>query len=417
MTLITSEYNSIADKLSLGDYSGAVEALGADWKGLGSLPELNGHNAHEHATLVMLCGILTVEQGLKGGKLQEQGKDMLSLSVRLFAEDVAGAQMARTWLAIAYVRCGDFNEALVLCDVLLASKDSDLEVTVAAAKTKSIALDGLGYPEKALEALNDIAGVTDAVKPLDQGKVYLQRGRVFWLLNRLDEAVENYDLAIEKFYEAKSPRYEASAANNMGAVYMHRGDFLRAHVLTEKAIRLFQEISDRVHEGAAWDMSAQIYRKEKKLHQAAHAARKAINLLEQTDRLDYLAEAYTTLGSVLVDIGMGAAEPLEKAANIYRETGNTVLLDSVNGLLWDSVLRIKKITEDHSTAVYASLRPLEERIIERVLDKHGWHVSPAAKELKLTHRGLTEKLKRHFPELHGKIGPVKARRKSIITTR
>lgn len=415
MTLITSEYNSIADKLSLGDYSGAVEALGERWIGPGNIPELNGHDPHEHAALMMLCGVLTVEQGLMGGKLQEQGKDMLSQSVRLFGDDVEGAQMARTWLAIAYVRCGDFNESLALCDYLLESKDSDLEVTVAAVKTKSIALDGLGYPGKALEVLDEIAGVTDAVKPLDQGKVYLQRGVVLRHLGQLDEAIESYELAIERFYEAKSPRYEASAANNMGAVYMYRGDFLRAHVLTEKAIRMFREIDDHVHEGAAWDMSSQIFQKEKKLHQATRAARKAINLLEQTDRLDYLAEAYTTLGSVLVDIGIGAAEPLEKAANIYRETGNTVLLDSVNGLLWDSVLRIKKITEDHSTAVYAALRPLEERIIERVLDKHNWHVSPAANELKLTHRGLTEKLKRHFPLLHIKIPIAVPRRKSIIT--
>lgn len=255
----------------------------------------------------------------------------------------------------------------------------------------------------------------EGVGPLLQGKISLQRGFVLRKLGQLDESVESYDLAMEKFYVAKAPRYEASAANNMGAVYMYRGDFLRAHVLTEKAIRLFREIDDHVHEGAAWDMSAQIFQKERKLYQSARAARKAISLLEQTDRLDYLAEAYTTLGSVLIEIGIGAAEPLEKAANIYLETGNTVLMDSVNSLLWDSVIHIKKTTEDHSTAVYEALRPLEERIIERVLGKHNWHVSPAAKELKLHHTGLIKKLRKHFPELYAKCPAPVPRLKSIIT--
>jgi tetratricopeptide (TPR) repeat protein len=415
MTSISLKDNRIVDKLSLGDYSGAIEALGDHWSGPGNIPDLNGFEPNEHAALVMVCGILTVEQGLTGGHLQEQGKNMLSQSVRLFGDDVAGAQMARTWLAIAYVRCGDFNESLVLCDYLLSSKDSDLEVTVAAAKTKSIALDGLGYPGKALEILDDIAGAVEALGPLNQGKVLLQRGTVLRKLGRLDEAVENYDLAIEKFYKAKSPRYEASAANNIAGIYMDRKDYLRAHILTEKAIRLFREINDHVHEGAVWDQSAQISRKEGKLCEAEKSARKAITLLEQTDRLDYLAEAYTTLGTVLVDIGVGAAEPLGKAATIYRETGNIILLDSVNALLWDNVVRIKRMAKEHSQAIHAAVRPLEHKILERTLEKHDWSRSPTAKELGLTRRGLRVMLENHYPDLLAKCDPIIPRRRSVMT--
>lgn len=415
MTLISTKHNEILSQVALGDYGRAAETLGECWIGAGTLPERNGHNDHEYAVLVMLCGILTVEQGLTGGRLQEQGKDMLSLSVRLFGDDVSGGQMARAWLAIAYVRCGDFNESLLLCDDLLASKDSDLEITVCAAKTKAIALDGLGYPEKALEALDEIAVTVEAVTPLDQGKVHLQRGKLLRKLGQFDEALESYDLAIRNFREAKSLRYEASAANNMGAVYMYRGRFSQAHIFSQTAIRLFHEIGDQVHEGAALDMSAQISQKQGKFRDAERSAQKAIALLEQTDRSDYLAEAYTTLGSVLVEIEVGAAEPFEKAANIYRETGNTVLLDSVNGQLWESVLRLKQIAESHRAKVYESLRPIERLVIERVLDKHNWRVSPTAKELKLTPRGLSEKLKKHFPDLYAKCPVVVPRRKSIIT--
>lgn len=417
MPLITSEYNQILCKISLGDYIGATGALDTHWAGPGNLPERDGHNPHEYAALVMLSGILTVEQGLMGGRLQEQGKDMLSMSVRLFEGHVDGVQTAKAWLATAYERCGDYNEALALADDLLASRDSNLDVTIIAAKTKSIALDRLGFSKRSLEALEDVAGVVEGVGPLLQGKIALQRGMVLRRLGQADEAIQSYDLAIEKFYDAKSPRYEASAANNMAGIYMDQEDYLRAHILTEKAIRLFHEIGDEVHEGAVWDQSAQISRKEGKLCEAEKAARKAVSILENTDQLSYLAEAYTTLGSVLVDIGTGAAVPLEKAASIYRETGNTVLLDSVNGLLWESVLRIKKMAESHSAAIYEALRPIERQVIERVLDKHNWRVSPAAKELKLTHKGLSDKLKKHFPDLYAKCPQAVPRLKSIIRER
>jgi DNA-binding NtrC family response regulator len=186
-------------------------------------------------------------------------------------------------------------------------------------------------------------------------------------------------------------------------------------MLTEKAIRLFREIGDHVHEGAVWDQSAQIFRKQGKLSDAEKAARKAIALLEQTDRSDYLAEAYTTLGTILVEIGAGAADPLRKAAVIYSQTGNTVLLDSVNGHLWDSVLRVKQLAKETSAAMYEAVRPVERQIIERVLEKHNWQRSPAAYELKMSPPGLTEKLRKHYPDLLAKCGPIKPRRQSVIT--
>lgn len=417
MSVITSEYNTIMKSLAHGDYSGAIEALGADWCGAGILPLRNGYDSHDYATLVMYSGILTSELGLMGGNLQEQGKDMLSLSVRLFENDVESAQTARAWLAVAYERCGDFNEALVLADYLLESKDSSLEITVCAAKSKSIALDALGHPEKALQALDEVTSAVEGANSLLQGKVHLQRGYILRKLGRPDESLESFEAAEGKFQDAGSPRYEASASNNMASIYMDRGDFPVAHTLTEKAIRLFQEISDRVHEGAVWDQSAQINRKQGNLCEAEISARKAIALLESSDRLDYLAEAYTTLGSVLVEIGAGAAEPLQKAARIYGQTGNTVLLDSVNGLLWDSILKIKQLAKETSAAMYQSVRPVEGRIIEQVMEKHDWKIFPAANELKLTPRGLREKLKKHFPELYAKLDPVKPRgprRRSIM---
>lgn len=416
MAVIISEYNKMVDLLAGGDYAGAIEALGNRWRGPGILPSRDGQSPRDYGTVVMYCGMLTVELGLMGGRLQEQGKDMLSLSVRLLSVDVERVHIAHLWLGIAYERCGDFNEALAVAESLLASRDAGLEVTVCAAKSKSIALNGLGRPDEALTALDDVTTMVDVVPSLRiQGRYFMQRGVILRKLGRLDDALENYDIADEKFHEAKSTRYEAVVANNMARVYLETGDLPRAHVLTEKAIRLFREISDQNFEGMAWDESAQVYRKEGKFPDAERCARKAVSLLEQGDHLDFLAEAYTTLGTILTEIGAGAVDPLQKAAAIYGRTGNTLLLDSVNGLMWDSVLKIKRLAKDTSAAMYQSIRPAEKLIIERVLEKYNWRVLPAAKELKLTHRGLREKLKRQFPDLLAKIPPGKPHRRSIAT--
>lgn len=412
-----AHYNDVHTLLALGDYDRAVAALGSDWKGPGISPDRNGHDSHSYATLLMFCGVLTAEFGLMGSRLQEKSKDMLSRSIRLFGNDVEGAQLARAWLGTTYDRCGDFNEALAIADSLLESNDTSLEVMFCAAKTKAIALDGLGRPQQALDCLDEVSPTVAAVPSLLQGKFYLQRGITLRRLERYDEALDAYDLAMEHFHAAGSQRYEAAASNNTGTVYLYRNEFTRAHVLTEKAIRLFHDLGDQNHEGMAWDQSAQIYRREGKYHESERAARTAVSLLERGDHLDFLAEALTTLGTILVERGMSAIEPLQKAAEIYQQQNNQVQLGAVNSLMWDAVIKIKKLAKDTSTAMHKAVRPIEKIIIEQMLEKHRGHVSPAAKELGMSHRGLTEKIKQRFPELVEKCRPVKSRKRSIIKTK
>lgn len=412
--LTTAHCNDVNKMLALGDFQRAVEALGDEWRGPGITPERGGHDPHTYASLLMICGVLSAEFGLMGSRLQEKSKDMLSRSVRLFGDDLEGAQAARAWLGTAYDRCGDFNEALALADSILQSKDSNLEVMVTAAKSKSIALDGLGRPQQAFDSLAEMVITVKALSPLVQGKFYLQRGKVLRKLRRLDEALEDYDLAMECFYSAKSLRYEAVASNNIAGVYLDQDEFTRAHVLTEKAIRLFESVRDQNHEGMAWDQAAQIYRKEGKYHEAERAARTAVNLLERGDHLDFLAEALTTLGTVLVERAMSAIEPLERAAAIYEQQGNLMHLEHVNALMWNAVVRMKKIGKDTSAAIHKAVRPFERRVIERTLAKHGGHVSPTAKELGMNHHGLREKIAQRFPELIDKCQPVTLRKRSII---
>lgn len=398
--------------IALGDFGGAVLALGLEWRGPGIVPARSGHGDSSYASLMMVCGVLTAEFGLMGNRLLEKSKDMLFKSVRLFGDDLEGVQLAQAWLGTAYDRCGDFNEALALADSVLQNKDSSLSVMVSAAKTKSIALDGLGRPQAALDVLSDMATAVVVLPALIQGKFYLQRGKVLRKLGRLGEALEDYDLAMECFYSAKSPRYEAAASNNIAGVYIDLNEFTRAHILTEKAIRLFKSIGDQNHEGMAWDQVAQIYRKEGKYHEAERASLTAISLLETGDHSDFLAEALTTRGTILIERCMTAIEPLCKAAEIYRQQNNPVQLQAVNSLIWESVVKIKRLARDTSSAMYKAVRPIEKLIIEQMLEKHRGHVSPAAKELGMSHRVLTEKIRQRFPELIAKCRP--ARKHSII---
>lgn len=412
-----TRYSDVNEMIALGDFGGAVAALGPEWRGPGVTPSRNGYDDRSYAYLMMVCGVLTAEFGLMGNRLLEKSKDMLFKSVRLFGDDLEGAQIALSWLGTAYDRCGDFNEALALADGLLQNKDSSLSVMVCAAKTKSIALDGLGNPQAALDTLSEMANAVSALPALIQGKFYLQRGKVLRKLGRLDEALEDYDLAMECFHSAKSLRYEAVASNNIAGVYIDLNEFTRAHVLTEKAVRLFKSLGDENHEGMAWDQSAQIYRKEGKYHEAERASQTAISLLERGDHSDFLAEAYTTYGTILIEKGMAAIQPLQKAAAIYAQQNNQVQLQAVNSVMWDAVVRIKRLAKDTSSAMYEAVRPIEKLVIEQALERHDWHFTPAAKELGMTHRGMREKLKQRFPDLEKRCQPVIPRKQSIMNKR
>lgn len=409
-TTYAAPYEAVHDMIALGDFAGAVAALGSQWRGAGVIPLRDGHDTRGYASLLMACGVLTVEFGLMGSRLQESSKDMLFKSLRLFGDDLAGTQAARAWLGIAYDRCGDFNEALALADSLLQSEDSTLEITVCATKTKAIALEGLGRNQAALDCLSLVSSLVKAVPPLLQGKYYLQRGKILRKLGRLDEALEVYDIAMEVFYSAKSLRYEAAASNNMAGVYLDRNEFTRAHVLTEKAIRLFKSLGDQNHEGMAWDQSAQIYRKEGKYHEAQRTVLKAIALLERGDHADFLAEAYTTYGMTLIDVGSSAFQSLQKALAIYERQNNPVKRQAVAGIMWDAATKIKNLAKTTSVA----MRPIEKRMIEQALDQHAGNVTAAARDLGITHRGLSEKIKLRFPDLVAKCQPPKKRKRSIV---
>lgn len=410
MITVTIPYKAVHGLLDLGDFAGAVAGLGSQWRGAGVIPSRDGHDTRTYAYLLMVCGVLTGEHGSMGSPLQEQSKDMLSKSVRLFGSDIDGAQAAKVWLGMAYIRCGDFNETTVLADSELQAKNCTLVVMVCQTKNKSVALDGLGYPQAALDTLSGVANEVQAMPSLTQGKYYLQRGVILRKLNRQDEALEDYDLAMEHCYAAKSLRYEAVVSNNMAGVYLDRNDFSRAHVLAEKAIRLFKDLGDQNHEGMAWDQNAQIFHKEVKYHQAERCSEIAVALLERGDHSDFLAEAYTTYGRTLAGIGRNAIQPLQKAAEIYERQNNPVQLQAVTAVMWDATVGIKNLARATSVA----MRPVERRRIEQVLKEHHGHVSASARDMGMTPRGLQERIKLRFPDLVERCLPPRKRKHSIV---
>lgn len=400
-----SESLRLAD---LGDFRSAKEVLGDLWRGAGLLPIRNTGDAN-YAWLVLACGILTIEEGALGGRFQESARDMLTYCERLMADDRAGVQAVRAWSGVAYIRSGQFHEALALADVLLAD-DSDANVTICASKTKCTALDGIGKTEEALKAIASINALLPLATVLNRGKVYLEHGRILRKLGRLSDALRFYELAGEDCLEANSLRYEAVAMNNLAGVYMDRGEFIRAHNSVERAISLFQRLRDQNDEGKAWDQDAQIYLREGNNRGAERTAAHAVSLLSKGDHASYLAEALITHGIVLMRTGQTRAqEQLIQAARMCSQIGSSAQAKEAYGLLWEMVVQAK----DMADSLTKSLRPIEHLVIEYTLEKHDGRITPAAKELGLRHHVLEERL-RKFPDLQGKKRAARRRGKSLF---
>lgn len=403
---------TVLELCAIGDFYAAVEALGDRWRGPGQMPPRLSETDEAYAGVLLACGVLTIEFSAMGllGK-QEAGKNLLTRSARLFG-DKPEAQIAKAWIGIAYLRCGEFREALDYADALL-TENPDLDVVLRATRTKAIALTGLGRLHDALEVINSARPLLDAAGPLIRGKFYLQIGVINRGLGRTDKALEAYDAASAYFEEAGSARYEGAVLNNLARIYSESGDYTRAHNSAERAITLFQRVRDKGHEGKAWDEQAQIFLKQNKPGAALRPAKKAVEILSQGDPKSWLAEALITHGTALMLNGIEEAKAqLNKAVSISEQIGSPQQAAQAHHLLWEIVGRAKGASRD----IVESIRPIERCVFERTLTKHEGRVSGSASELGLRHGAFSKMLKR-YPDLHSKRRKPARRAKSSLPRR
>jgi tetratricopeptide (TPR) repeat protein len=372
---------------------------------------------------------------------QEFARDLLTESITLFEsldqQDKRAEAMGD--LALCYWRSGaqDEGRALFRQAVDAAQKPDTKLRNLTNASTVEISS---GHYEDALALLNEAAAfLADVSDDWIHGCYHSQRGLVYRGLGgteNLDHALIEYSAASMHLANAGHIRYLASVENNIGFILMllRRGTEALTHL--DKAREIFVSLKDSRMVAQVNDTRARVFLAEKRFAEAERAIFAAIATFEKGEDSSLLAEALTTEGSIFAGSGKcdSAREVFNRASDVAAAAGDAYLaavaqlrmIEEIGGVLSSAELLasyrradqyvgerasqselerlrlcrrtvINKLEKLHSVEEELIGGTLEEeknhfeaRLIARALERHKGSVTPAARELGLSHQGLSK---------------------------
>jgi tetratricopeptide (TPR) repeat protein len=251
-------------------YEAARQVMSELWLHLGERPKVEGLAQSTAAEVLLRVGVLT---GWIGSKqqipdTQETTKDFISESISTFESfsDVKVAE-AQTELALCYWRTGDYDEARLILNELLAKIGLDDDV-----KSKALLrLAIVEYSEErfteALEILTDSVDLFGKItNPTLKGSYHNNLANLWMALGK-SENREDYtdrafvELAAASYYfeEAGHKSYLANVENNLGYLYFKAGNFKEAHSHIERACRILSGLKDKTNLGQFLESHARVF--------------------------------------------------------------------------------------------------------------------------------------------------------------
>jgi tetratricopeptide (TPR) repeat protein len=451
-----------------GDYEGARAALEKLWTRIGVRPATEGLSADTQAEVLWRVGALSgwVGSANQIPGAQEFARDLLTESITLFEsldqQDKRADAMGD--LALCYWRSGaqDEGRALFRQAVDAAQKSETKLRTLTNASTVEISSGRYG---EALALLNTAAALLAEVSDdWIHGAYHYQRGSAYLSLGgteNLDHALIEYSAASMRLANAGHIRHLAGVENNIGFIHMLLGRATEALTHLDKARKIFVSLKDSRMVAQVNDTRARVFLAEKRFAEAERAIFAAITTLEQGDDSSLLAEALTTKGSIFAGSGKHDSAHLvfNRASDVAAAAGDSHLaavaqlrmIEEIGGMLSRAELlasyrradqyvgdrasqsdleglrlcrrivmdRLEKLDSDGEELIGGTLEEevnhFEARLIARALERENGSVTRAARELGLTHQGLSKILDgRQSQTLGGARRPKRNRRKSIM---
>ena len=283
-----------------GAFDEALYALKGVWEDTTADPNTSDMDLRQAAETYLRCGALIgflghIRQIPTG---QEKSKNLLTRARSLFLEIYDPPKIAEceNYLALAYWRMGEFNEAEswieeamshdlpetsdirlythVILNLVLLSKQRFVEVCANFAVLKDI------FTEHGDEFL--------------VGSMYNNIGVAHRNLGNTKEALEGILAARDCFRSTGNKIQVALAENNLSQIYKTERRFGDAHAAIDRATVLFKEIGDRTREGFSLDTKALIYFDEAKYSEALETVNRAIAILGKSENFGYLTETIAT---------------------------------------------------------------------------------------------------------------------------
>jgi tetratricopeptide (TPR) repeat protein len=450
-----------------GDYEGARSALGKLWTRIGERPVVDELPPDTRAEALWRVGSLSGWLGsanqIPGA--QEFARDLLTESITLFESLGQSDKRAEAMgdLALCYWRSGaqDEGRALFRQAVDAAEKPGTKLRTLTNASTVEISSGRYG---DALALLNAAAALLGEVSDdWIHGAYHYQRGLVYRGLGgteSLDHALIEYSAASMHLANAGHVRHLAGVENNIGFIHLLLGRTTEALTHLDKARAIFVSLKDSRMVAQVNDTRARVFLAEKRFAEAERAIFAAVTVLEQGDDSSILAEALTTAGSTFAGSGkydnarsafnrasevaaaagdshlaaMAQLRMIEDLADVlskaellaaYRSAdqfvGERASYSELEGLRLCGDLVLNKLEQLQSGeeeliggTLEEEVNHFEARLIARALEQHNGSVTRAARELGVTHQGLSKILDGRHSTLAGARRPKRNRRKSIM---
>lgn len=322
----------------VGNYESAREAMGELWGNVSDPPNLKNLEPRTAAEVLLrvgtLSGWLGTTKQIEG--TQERAKDLITKSIESFEalQDVKKVAEAQTEIALCYEREGALDEARVrFAEALSRLDDTDGDL-------KAVALLRSGVLEQMANRLNDGLHILITAAPLFEasanhtlkGRFHNELAMVLKDLGAIENRTDYIDRALIEFTaasfhfdEAGHARYQACVENNLGFLFGTIGKFVEAHEHLDRAQALFTRLNDSVHLAQVEDTRARVMLAEGTVARAEKIARAAVQMLENGGEQSLLAEALTTHGIALAQLGDPdqARAVFERAIMIAEQAGDS----------------------------------------------------------------------------------------------
>lgn len=347
--------------------------VATNWRELLEAAE-NGH-ARE------ICEMLNGDSGaaaclLKGYAIYtarpEEAKDLFAQARR--SEQIELSQEAAVFEARCYEYLGQFDNGKVLIRSLLRQK---LLPAVHAHALFVFSVLQVGTPVRALKTLLKIR--LEDLTLARRARVLYWRAKLQSDLKKFDLALVDYAGAAAYFELAGNLSGVAHAWNNVASVQRKLKRFEDAHESADKALALLPK--DDPFLANFLNLKAAILLSERRFAEAESVARRAVGLVEGSDRLGVLCENLCTLArSLAAQRAFADASIMFKRAQEIAEQ-----LDSPHALF--------TVTSARKDAAQEFIQSAEVELAELALQMCDGSYRTAAKKLDLTHTSIRKILK------------------------
>ena len=276
--------------------------------------------------LLLRRGALTGFRGYANQILgtQESSKDILTRARRRFVHSGSVRKIAEceNYLALAYVRLGEVDEAINWCDEAFSHDlDATDRIRLHSIVTKSLILvNSARFKELLHFCVKYESQINDGNDAFMSGCFSCNFGIALKNEGRTIEAIDKYE-ASRAFHKISGHLlYRGTIENCLALAYVLESRFGDARVAAEKALHIFDTLGDQTRKGTVLETTAQIYCEEGKYSEALETINQSVEILEGGENATCLTEAYFTKAKILVflDDVATATLALMKAVEIAR---------------------------------------------------------------------------------------------------